>query len=696
MTQQTRRLRDEEWVKQSFLLPEHAITDADMVRRTLTTAAFKFTDTTIGGNFAINTPPQYTRYADIKVGGQPNERVFMRVGGSRKRSRDDGDGSPYPKDPRTGLTPKNKWRRATASRGMGRYYSEALDDNGQYVTMRFGVPEYNSLSRFFATFYDHDASTLARTGRGGSLLYMIGQGAGIMLALPFWPAIQGGRVIRFLTQTPASKFYYMKPAMPLYWSAVSKIINGISINLGLVPPSLSPKQFELYQNPGMAWDKGVAERYHQWAPDVINEYGIIDPFAVATRAQRLSNRYNEEIRESVGSRGWEGINTKINRWLEMQIDSGRPEHVNLDAYVRAYADLPENQPKPDSSDGATAETVDNRERYSLGTGFWSFLRGERRDGASFVTFRIDFTNTADESFQNSTRESDIAQKINSMSSSNRSIRFNVAEGNLGDGAIAGLIETTLGMAKDVVMGVADGLQISGLAALAGSALVDIPKMWDASTANLPRLDFTIQLRSPYGNVMSRMRNLFLPLSMLLAGALPLSTGRHSYTSPFLCEAYCRGRAAIRLGMIESLSITRGVGNLGWNQEDQPLGIDVRVSIVDMSSIVHMPIASFFNAVEGAITQAGAAVGGTTGAIIASALTKSAWDEDNSFTDYLAVLGSLSFQDFVYPTSRWRINVANQMAEFRSWRSPARWANWIMGTFPGRVVNAFSENTDRYR
>ena len=54
----------------------------------------------------------------------------------------------------------------------------------------------------------------------------------------------------------------------------------------------------------------------------------------------------------------------------------------------------------------------------------------------------------------------------------------------------------------------------------------------------------------------------VPLSMLLAGALPKSTGKHSYDAPFLVEIYDKGKAQTRLGIIDSISITRGVGRLG--------------------------------------------------------------------------------------------------------------------------------------
>lgn len=683
------RVSDADWIKQSFLLSEKAITDQDMVRRTLTTAALKFTDTTIGGNFAINPPPQYTRHADIKMGGQ-SQLVFKRSTGTiEQRSSDD-----------IGGTQKTAYRMNTGSRGMGRYYSEALDDNGQYVTMRFGVPEFNSLMTFFGNFYDARAASIARTGRGPSLMYNVGTVAGTVLALPFLPFIAMGRIAKFFMQSPPSKFYYLKPAMPLYWKAVTTMLNGIGVNLGIVPAAMSPQQNKMYDNPiGFAGGNATAQAYHRWQPDLINEHGMIDPYAVATRAQRLANRYNVAVRSALDDTGVFPIRTiweRIADVMQQNVESNR----SLTAYVEAYAALEGNQYNEEKADAT--EQVENRSRWEWGSKFSEFFEGERRDGASFVTFRVDFTNTADESFSNSTRESDLASKINSMSSSNRSMRFSLADGNFGEGAISNAIETVVGGTKDVLLGLADSMRVSGLAALAGSALVDMPKMWDASTANLPRMDFNIELRSPYGNKFSRMRNLYLPLTMLLAGALPLSAGRHAFTSPFICEAYCRGRAAIRLGMIDSISISRGVGNLGWNADDEPLGIDVRLSIVDMSSVLHMPISTYYEALEGAITTAGASIGsavagpagGQFGAQAASLLTASAFDEDNSYTDYLSVLGSLSFQDMVYPTNRWRLNVANQMAEFKSWRSPARWANWAMGTLPGRLLNAVSENTDR--
>lgn len=230
----------------------------------------------------------------------------------------------------------------------------------------------------------------------------------------------------------------------------------------------------------------------------------------------------------------------------------------------------------------------------------------------------------------------------------------------------GLWLGVLNSAKEFVGGVGESLGVSGLGALMGNAFVDIPQVWQNSTADLPKSTYTMHLRTPYGNKMSRFMNLYVPLSMILAGALPKSTGKHSYDSPFLVEIFDKGRQQVRLGVIDSLQITRGVGNVGWTRNQEPLGIDVTFSVLDLSSILHMPM----NASPGI------------------------FDEDNAYTDYLAVLGSLSLADQFYAGSRLRLSLTRKMASWRQWSSPAKYGMWAANTIPGQMLNAFAREASR--
>jgi hypothetical protein len=111
--------------------------------------------------------------------------------------------------------------------------------------------------------------------------------------------------------------------------------------------------------------------------------------------------------------------------------------------------------------------------------------------------------------------------------------------------------------------------------------------------------------SPYGNPVSQIINLYIPLAMLLAGALPLAKGRQSYTPPFICEVYDRGRCQSPLAIIDSLSVTRGTGNLGFTNEGRALGIDVTFTVADLSSLVYLPISQGLST---AAAQTGASLG----------------------------------------------------------------------------------------
>lgn len=685
-------LKDARWVRQSFLVRAEDLERVDLQNRTFSTVQLKFTDTTPGGNFAINPPPQFTRFCDLKSPGRfaKNHQTPGRKGGS----------------------------------GMGRYYSEAIDDNAQVIHMRFGVAQFTAMNQFWTSFYNTSAGQLARTGRARSAFYYLGRAAGFIVSVMSWKLLAfhalGVAARFFLGFNNSSKFYYLKPAMPLYWNAVTTMVNHLAVNRGIIP-RIGDRQAA--QFPGASGNEEAIRQMHSLLPDIFKENGGVDVYALANRAQRLARKNfkrMEEVMNAARNLTDEDLSRKIQQ-INSEILEDTPPSLNgpvegdttQTSYLARWFKSQQSSPNdiqgnqvPGTEAAITPQTVDD--------GFWTFLGAELDDGGAFASFRVNSTGPVNESFTNNVGESDIANKVNSMSASARNTSFSFGNGNLVGGAIGATLGAIVGAVKDVGAGIMDQLNISGLAALGGAAFVDIPKHWQSSMAQLPRASYTIQLVSPYGNPISQLINLYIPLAMLLAGALPLSTGRQSYTSPFLLELYDQGRCQTRLGMIDSLQITRGTGNLGFNADGHVMAIDVSFSVVDMSSIMHLPISEGFTmgtgtkigAITGAVAGTALAPGaGTAAGIIAGTAVGASADfltqtfngvfaDDNAFTDYMAVIAGMGLADQIYQWRKLKLNLTKTRAQWDSYTSLSRLASFAGDTMPGRLMAAVYQGTWR--
>lgn len=335
-----------------------------------------------------------------------------------------------------------------------------------------------------------------------------------------------------------------------------------------------------------------------------------------------------------------------------------------------------------------AEAEGNAGNAGSETGFWDgigdfmeengeFFMGTVRDGMAWVSFIVDHHNNFSESFSNSTRSSSIADSMNQTASEAKNMIFNVAGGNIGDNLAADVFESFMGGVKSVFQGVMNSVGLQGLNALGGAAFADIPDFWDSSSTNLPQNSYTIQLRSPYGNPMSLFINIYFPLAMILAGAVPRSTGGASYTSPFLCRLWHKGRAQVQLGIISDLTVSRGQGNIGWNTRDQATAIDVSFSITNLSKMLHMPI--------------------TTEVGLKDAFGFNLFNEDNNFTDYMAVLAGLGLPEQFYRKANLIRQWHQSRANWDSWFTMTNfYANMIHGDFlPGNLMNGLAKDASFY-
>lgn len=722
-------IRDRSWVRQTFMLSTAGFDNAATNWSVYTEASMAYTSTQLGANWAINCPPARTRYADLKVKPRVATLQFT-----------------YPKD-------KDSQNRMAldqaASGGMGRHYFEALDKNSQLVHFQIGLPKFQGMTTFFTSFYNSGMGLLANEGRRG-VFFRAGEILGFIGTLPIWPFILAGRIYKFALDIPTSMYYYCEPKMHLYWQRVNLMANDLAVKMGIVP--------RVFDSPFGAnlegLDKGENQQIINWMhehnPGLLRKDGTIDIYAMANRAQAMANRrykyLSDRMNESKAGTN-EGLRAELLRYMTevraqpaadgkggMTLEAGLANYlewyytkddakqwqtggtglteewkaqqkVAADAKAAAAAkaagqtttdgtDIGEQKvadyagdAKDTSLTGGRAVWQEVKDPAALenGLSWWSWpakllggdamrqaIEDEATEGSQMVTFRVDATGAVSESFSNSFQESGIAQKINGASATGRSAHFDFSGGNTG----IGMLDEAIGAISSFGRGVLQSVGMSGLISLAGSAYVDIPQVWANSSANLPSQSYTVQLRSVYGNKVNRYMYMYVPMLMILAAGLPISTGAQSYTAPFVMKSYSRGRVTSRLCMIDSIQISRGEGNMGWNNHNEPLGIDITFTVKDLSGILHVPIEIPYNPLN--------PVG-----VVSNIL-----DNDNSYSDYMNALSSLSIADQTQIMRKLSLNLTRVKTNFNSYFTRTHFANWWSGTFPAQVIRALSRESDR--
>lgn len=265
---------DSKWAGHSFRVkPEDLNEDYIDKRRYYTTSQRSFVDTSWGGHFAVNPYPQFTRNCDVN-----------------HKSKYTGNNVPSP---------------LGEHGGVGRWWSETLDDYQQEIHIRAGVVKFNSMFTFFTNFYNVGASILSRRGRATSVFYSLGKAAGFVGTLPLQPFILGAEAINFFMSTPRTKFYYLQPAMHMYWSAVASMMNTYMVNVGLTnyfqPGDNLDTKGEIFDpvvtsyEAGADWKQQVRQFSDAYGDRITTRGGGIDVFAISTRAQRLGQIYRKNI-----------------------------------------------------------------------------------------------------------------------------------------------------------------------------------------------------------------------------------------------------------------------------------------------------------------------------------------------------------------------------------------------------------------
>lgn len=723
-------LHDSEWINNCFMLPRNPnrgdtkISDTTMQWMYYTTADLKFTNTSLGGNFTINNPPQFTTFADPPTG---------RLMGARdKRALDSG-----------------------MNQGMGQYYSEAIDDNASRVNLRFGVPEYKGLVTFFTGFYNGSAALLANEGRTSEgLFYLTGAIIGGVVALPLLVVMSISKMARFFFNRPSTKYYWLKPAMPLYWNRVNKISNRIAAEMGLVPdkargsggskdPLAEYGMSDITSN-GPA-ESAAYEMAKEYMPELFNDTGGIDVYRLANKTSRMTDHARASLLAAgEGASSEKSFAQSIRKHMQQMtvpssVIKGKPLYDYLNVYHKTVlgamsvtsedgqvvdlvrrngvldrvkqtseydaaagggggtfggeageavetaqeqrlsdlGDAPENADAKDLMKEYAAQdniilsilrtgadnVLERVDGWVNSPGLVEYTKAAAAGGSDWISFKVEPNLTESESWDNKAGDSDIQGAINGLSNTVRSAAFDFSNFKTGFATI----DAPISAVKDMIYGAMDSFQISGLLALAGTGLVDIPQRWEESSSNVfTQSSYTIELRSAYGDPLSIFLNLYVPFICLLAGAVPISHGNQSYGAPMLCELHQRGRRTIKLGLIDSLSVTRGAGTVGWNEDGLPLGLDITFSVANLSSVMHMPIDT-----------------GLMNMMPWNALI----GEDNVYSDYTAVLANLTIADQTNPWKKYALNSRRWAIDKDTFFNSARLGNALSSGNLSRLMSS---------
>jgi len=569
---------DDDWVTDVFMLGKKDLEDVVKDAMFWTTAELKVTDTSLGGNISINNLPQFTRTADIRVMGKRQDREPVKI------------------------------ETVTGNHGMGRYYSEKIDDNVVRCYMEFGVPEFNGIFSYLMSAVDYKSAVVANSGRS-PIAYNAGHLVGSVAFFAAFPVasivLWLGNEIKDIVLGPGNfEFYYMKPTMPKYWSIVNSLVMMMSTELGMVLPILNKSNNNTLGAPLKLTDNDL-EYFKLFMPDAITKEGYIDIFAVVTRTQRAINKYLKDQYTNIKTDGsLNKLQDLLKEAKKSVIEKPNPYHEYWDIVKKAY-DGPlynkqddknkKNTDKPKiKKTSANPDGTYNKDEINFiqNTKEWidNFLEATKANmygGAEYAVFNVEYLGSSSMSVSNEVGDLELEGVLRGIGGKARAIKFSGGE------SLFGVLGKVARYATDVAVGALDGitLNMTGklLTLLLGEANLNLPLRWMDSSVSLPTHTFKMKLVSPYGNPVSQLINIYIPLAAIMAGSLPLATGMSSYTSPFLCSMHVRGYQTINMGMITSLEITKGTTNLPFNKGWKPLGVEVTFTVTDFNKILTLPV-----------------------------------------------------------------------------------------------------------
>lgn len=716
----TNKFTDKDWVRELFVVGQDQLDGLSLDERNWSTSDYKFNDTGMGGSIVINPLPQPSPWTDPIT-----NPVFI------KYNRD-GMGQYFSE------TFDDNYRVVTFRFGTMAFTS--------FLGFLFNM-YHPGAAALVNKGRVHEI--IFQIGR------IIGFGASLV-AWPLHAMALLGQAVMFMTRKPTSRYAYLKPGMTQYWGAAQTLLNHFMVNLGLTGNAKEWKDYaasdagiESYYSIDGDEREAAAKAF----PDLYGKNSVqrfindtpgsyLDIIAVANRGQRLAIKRREVVEKFIGGRGgnllgmledmyrgqkghasaslaklyslWKnasiynpdsatggvvGSSIGVGLGLGEQAQQQAPTTDENGNPVPAPPQAPEQAPPTEGANAPSAVTNDSADAPGVNEldgntspGLADYFLAEMEEGSAFVSFRVDDTGPVSETFSNSYRASELAEKINSTAASARSTYFNLAGGNIGDSAVANIVESVVGGLKSLAEGVVTGIGLEGLLIAGGGGMVTMPKYWESSEVSLPKASYSFTLTSRYANRRSALQDIYMPLACILAGAMSQAVGKHAYSAPFYCEFYDRGRMQSRFAAIDSLTITRGDGTVGFTPEGLLMSCTVSFTLAAMEEHVSMPLSEKFSFTESLTSLLGAAIlkdsaAKIAGGGLATQLARGLFDDDNQLLDWLAVLTGMSLNEQYYIGAKLRRRIRKRQLDVTAAFSTPAMASFLSETTVGSTLSA---------
>lgn len=499
--------------------------------------------------------------------------------------------------------------------GMGRVYAENIDRYQQIFYMNMGVPVYKG--GIISLFGGSSSAEARLINRGNTMGATIGNLTGILFtiifAIPLLPLYGISLLTSLFNDYPVSKYFEHRSTMPMYFKFCNMLIGHMAVNLGLYRATEDILQlmgavvdFKKTTNTNIANAPSIFKTRNVGIPEVLQRGP--DILAIMYKRNLRLREFDKSIRDKLPDDRFKSTDQYFAEWIKNTSVSGDFQDMQSQILIKTQEkDLASKsgnlervkvieseiaslnsqldalkEAQPSSFLGKLANWTGSALKDCFG-----MMYGTGLQTIDFIGLRVEKVGAITESFSNTTGPSEIAEQINGMAAQGMakqsSFLGNIIHGRSG--------VTLIDSASDIIGGIMNSLgdmihvgQVINV--VTGNGYADIPEKWQNSSCTRSFV-IELQLRARYGDPVSWLQSVGIPLACILAAFLPRGIGGSMYTSPFLIRGYCKGQFSLPSGIGESLTVTRGATEFGYNINHLPMAIDVSMTVKDLSPILYV-------------------------------------------------------------------------------------------------------------